>query len=493
MAVGPLVLLSGGAGRTFIETGLVVIRDTRSRLFAKRPDRTERDVLNNITIHHEWIHYLQSFTCAAVHYAAQQMLQLAVDTVSAASTGAVPNETHARIRELTEELYGRRANEPVKIVDHPGATLMIPIPDSHRIGLLDLLEGVAVLESFKLCTANADVADFLAFRDRHFAGSEKSVYRWSFNWLADAIGPEAAYELLAPVSFFALQTDDPAAEFVRIVRILAAEEHLDSRGLSDVEALADLVYKGQWQSFLASFEEGEPSSGHATFDKCAAFAVGQLGARSVARLGATPSRVTAETFEALRPPVIAYSGDESVALDIPAYARSGLAEMVIDWTSIVGAAERLTIRADTGVYQFCPHGDCPHFESALCHRHFAPPGVNRRYEDCRFPAAFHQFARVQPRDGWARAGRERKTVAEIVAAFEATGEAGLWALARRQRASLVAWLGEDGYGDIEWKCKATADKALRALQTQKMDDLIEAKTFRAAVVAEIRRRAEAAH
>ena len=492
MTSGPLVLLSGGAGRTFIETGLVAIRETHSRLFAKRPQPSERDVLNNITVHHEWIHYLQSFTCAAVHRAAQQMLMLAVDAVSSASAGQVPGETHRRIGELSEELYGRRANEPVQIVDRPGATMMFPIPDSHQIGLLDLLEGVAVIESFKLCTENARVNDFLAFRDQHLPGSAKSVYRWSFNWLAGAIGLEGAYELLAPVSFFALQTKDPAGEFVRIVKLLAAEKNADYRMLSDVEALAHLVYDGQWQSWLSAFEAGEPESGHVTLDKCAVVAVGQLGVHRLTQLAATPSRVTVETFGALRPPVVAYSGVESVALEIPPYARGGLAEAVIDWTAIVGAAERLTIEAETDVYQFCPQKECPHFESALCHRLFAPPGVNRHHDQCRFPGAFRQFARLEPREAWSAAGRERKSIADVVAAFEAMGEAGLWALARRQRASLVSWLGEDGYNDIEWKCKATADKLMRALQTQKIDHFVEARAFRDAVVNEIRRLAAAA-
>jgi hypothetical protein len=317
------------------------------------------------------------------------------------------------------------------------------------------------------------------------------VYRWSFNWLAGAIGPEGAYEVLAPVSFFALQTTDPAAEFVRIVNLLAAEKNADYRMLSDVDVLAGLVYDGRWQSWLARFEVGEPEYGHVTLDKCAVSAVGQLGVQQLTQLAATPSRVTVDTYGALRPPVVAYSGAESVSLEIAAFARSGLAEAVIDWTAIVGAAERLTMYAETEVYQFCPQKMCPHFESALCHRYFVPPGVNRHHDQCRFPAAFRQFARLDPREAWTAVGRERKSIAEVVAAFEATGEAGLWELARRERASLVSWLGEDGYNDIEWKCKATADKAMRALQTQKMDHLVEARAFRNAVVNEIRRLAAA--
>jgi hypothetical protein len=364
---------------------------------------------------------------------------------------------------------------------------MIPVPDSDQIGMLDLLEGVAVLESFKLCTEHADVNHFLQFRDRHFGGSERSVYRWSFNWLADAIGADGTYELLAPVSFLALQSTDPSREFTQIVKQLARVGRRDYQKLADIETLSATLYPRGWKSWLEAFANGEPTSGHVTLDKCAAFAVGQLGVRQATQLAATPSRVTAETFAALCPPVTAYSGEESVTLTIPDYARNGLAEAVIDWTAIVGAAERLTMLTDVDVYQFCPHTGCPHYESALCHRVFAPPGVNSQHERCRFPATFRTHARLEPRDAWTAVGRQRKSLADVIAEFEETYEAGLLALARRERASLVGWLGEDAYNNIEGKCQATAEKAMRALRTQKINDVIEARAFRDAVVAELRR------
>jgi hypothetical protein len=488
MDKGPLWLLSGGVlGRTFIETGMVVIRDTHTRLFSERAARTERDLNNNIALHHEWVHYLQSITCAAVNFAAQEMLRLSAAVVSAAAQGGVPDALHQEICELTERLYGRRAEEPVRIEDRPGFTMLIPIPDSHQIGMLDLLEGVAVLESFKLCTKNARVEDYLQFRDSHCPGSEKSVYRWSFNWMANAIGPEASYELLGPVSFLALQTDAPEAEFVRIVKKLSEVRNLDFRALSRVKALAEIAYEKDWSCWLHDLEQGESERGHVTLNQCATFAVGQLGVEALTQFGATPGQVTAKSFEALIPPVTAYSGEDKVTLMIPKYAQGGLAESVIDWTATVGAAERLTIRAESDVYQFCPHGsECPHFESALCHRNFAPPGVSRSHEECRFPRTFRQLAKLEPSEIWAKMGRGLMNPRELVQAFEATTEGNLWAMVRRQRASIVKWLGVDGYNDLEWKCKATADKTLHALRTQDLQDFAEARMFWGAVVNEVR-------
>jgi hypothetical protein len=484
----PVVVLGGVAGRTFIETGLIAIRESRDRLFSHRKIQTDRDLLNNITIHHEWIHYVQSITCAAVHSAAQQMLQLSMAALKSAADGDVPDETHRRIRELAEELYGRRANEPFHIVDRPGSyVMMIPIPDSHQIGMLDLMEGVAVLESFKLCTKDAQVEHFCAFRDRYFPGSKRSPYRWSFDWLASEIGLNAAYELLGPVSFLALQTPDPGDQFVRIAKRLAKQKPFDYRDLANLDALAEFIHVGDLASWLNKFETGEPESGHVILDKCIAFAVNQIGVDALRQIGATPGRANEDSFDALRPPVIAYSGVGTVTAEVAPYARDKLYVAVRDWTAVVGAAERLTTSADIDVHQFCPHvRACPHFESGLCHRYFAPPPVKLTWDQCRFPRVVQQMAGLAPNELWATVGRERRSVSEVVRAFEATSEFDIWALVRRQRYSIVSWLGREGYEALEWKCKATADKALHALKTRKMDDLIEAKMFHGAVVSEVR-------
>jgi hypothetical protein len=486
MAADPIVLLSGPAGRTFIESGLVVIRETHDRLFSERHLSSNRDILNNITIHHEWVHYLQSITCASVHHTAQQLLCLSVDAVVSAAKGGVADSTHAQIRELSERLYGRRSDDAVKIIDRPGQTIMIPIPESDQIGMLDLLEGVAVLESFKLCTQNGNVEHFLAFRDQYFPGNVKNVYRRSFDWLASSIAAEAAYELLAPVSFLALQTNKPEAEFVRIANLLSKEKNLDYRALTEVQELARLAYEDGWSSWLHGFEKGEPEAGHVTLDPCITFCVGKLGVATATQLGATPSRVTRELFEseAVAPPVTAYSGLGEPAIFVSNYARGDLAAAVLDWTALVGAAERLTTLAETDPYQFCRHSSCPHFDSVLCHRYFAPPSSDHKI--CRFPRMLHKVADMNPNDLWSAVGRDRKSVADLVAAFEEVGECNIWALARRQRASIVAWLGEEAYNNLEWKCRATAEKALRALQTQRVDDVAEAKWFRNSVINEIR-------
>jgi len=193
MPEDPVVLLNGPAGRTFIETGLVVIRETRSRLFSRVSPSSDRDLLNNITLHHEWVHYLQSITCSAVHRAAQEVLRYSIDAVvAAANTGRVPQSIHEQITQWGERLYGRRSDTGVKVDEIAGGEFFTFIPESHQIGMLDILEGVAVLESFKLCIEDPTPERFLLFRDQYLPGNEKSVYHRSFNWLAHAIGGDRA-------------------------------------------------------------------------------------------------------------------------------------------------------------------------------------------------------------------------------------------------------------------------------------------------------------
>ena len=255
----PVVSLERGYGQARIETGLVIMRDRRARLFEPAARESETAWLRSVALHHEWVHFLQSITCASVHFAAQRILELSARIVAAAPDPPVALGDELKL--LNEEIYGRRwgTSESVQIHDVPDGQIIVPIPDSHKLGMLDLLEGVAVLESFKLCTSGATVHDFLQFRDDYFAGELRNPYRWSFNWLAGDIGPEAAYGLLAPVSYVSLQTVDPAAMFVRLSDRLAKEPPLRLGGVVDLARLMELVRATLHGVGLRSTKQASPT------------------------------------------------------------------------------------------------------------------------------------------------------------------------------------------------------------------------------------------
>lgn len=497
-----MIVLPGGAGRTFIESGLIVIGSSRERLFRTPEVRTEGSWLNSVTLHHEWVHFLQSITCASVHWASQEIVHRSRAVLTAASQGSIPTSTSDAFREAESVVYAMGSDERVRLHEVKAGVFMEPVPDHDRIDMLDIMEGVAVLESFRLCTANAQPAHFLDFLERHFPGDRNGVYRRAFDFLALAIGVDAAFELLPGVSFVALQDVDVRGAFIRCAKVLSGTDPcapvisgglkagLHPLELTEYSALADALGLHPDRALPHRFTEGEPESGHLCLDPCAAFVVRELGVDQVLQIAAFPHRTTAETFEVLRAPLTVYSGEGRTIVEGHPGIDIEVQRNVIAVTSMVGAAIRLVEYHEDPPYQFCPHRRaCPHHENALCHRQFAPPRDSRSYEDCGFPKLIQIECGMDPSQLWAAGGHGFKTPAQLLELFDSTYEAGLLELCRKQRGSMTRWLGADGYQEIEWKCEATAEKVLKALRTQKIDDAIEARMFRDAVVQELHRRA----
>ncbi len=231
---------------------------------------------------------------------------------------------------------------------------------------------------------------------------------------------------------------------------------------------------------------------HPTLSPCIKHAVGQVGADHFLDYAANPGRlITAPQahIEALLPPVTVYSSDE---LGRVGTHRHGLAkenqdfsDLVIHLTALIGAAERM-IHPTEDRYQFCPHANCPHYESALCFQYFTPPSEPRGHENCQFPVSFSAQVGVDPRTAWAELGMQRMTLPHLLAALDNTGEGDLLSLVRAQRVALRALFGDDGYRDIEGQSEATGRQAMLALQTQDRKELTKARMFRDAVVGQIR-------
>jgi hypothetical protein len=503
----PVIVLPDGAGRTFIESGLIAIRSSRDRLFEKRESRSSGSWMNSVAVHHEWIHFLQSITCAAVHTASQLILTKSREVVQAAAKGDIPETLSRELRDAESAVYATGTDERMRIHDMGSAVVFDWVEDNERVDMLDLMEGVAVLESFRMCTANAEPEHFLAFLDEHFPGDGNAVYRRAFEFLAEAIGLEAAFELLPPISFIALQDKQVPQAFVRHVGVLAGVDYksqplrgnglkrgprdkaLDPRDLTEYPALLEaLELDDDTWGLPHAFTDGEPETGHVCLDPCGVLAVQRLGLDRVLQLAAVPHRLTPEEFQVLRAPLTVYSGDDRTIIEPNGALDVQVHRNVIYATSLTGAALRLIDR-DKRPYQFCPQaGRCPHFENALCYRQFAPPRESRSYEECGFPMLTKAEVGMDPSELWAAVDRGLKSREQLAKAFEDMGEAGILELCRKERASLTKWLGADGYADIDWKCEAVSEKVVRALRTQKMDHFAEARWFRDAVVNEVRKR-----
>ena len=313
------------------------------------------------------------------------------------SAGAeAPEQTCAELAALNEEVYGRRweGGERVRIHDRPGSTIIEPlnIPDSHELGMLDLLEGVAVLESFKLCTSGATLQDFLGFRDDYFPGEERNPYRWTFNWLGSDIGAEATYALLAPVSYVSLQHHDPAAVFVRLSERLAQVDLSgDIDRLTDPVALAALIGGDESSPWFARYAQGEPEGGHITLDPGITAAVAELGAVELARIGAAPHSARPEHFGALSPPLTVFAGVGGLEYDVGPYADEALTSRIIAWTACAGAAVAADRASAMNPHdcQFCPHAEAgakQRRQSALCAAWQRAQAREQNWQTCGFIA-----------------------------------------------------------------------------------------------------------
>jgi hypothetical protein len=105
----------------------------------------------------------------------------------------------------------------------------------------DLLEGAAILESFKLTDPKPTPSRFLGYREKYFAGDSDSYYRYTFDYLSQSIGIENAYHLLSPLPFVALQGDSPSELFKTIVEDLLPEISPEELKYSNIVKIFSLL------------------------------------------------------------------------------------------------------------------------------------------------------------------------------------------------------------------------------------------------------------
>lgn len=498
--VSPVTLLATERGKTFPESGLVVLRDSHGatvRSGTPGQKRSRRDLVVARTYEHEAIHFLQALTCAYVYFESIRY----VDACMAISEKlSVPEEWPTDALEAFHERTWERAHAPgksVEVLDTKDGLLILPVGAEETISVADILEGVADLAAFQRTTRGGSVAHYLEDLNARYPEDDGAPYWNAFSYVAHELGAELAYACFNPLSFLALNTRNPARTLVEVVakgKALGAKLEAVCRDLS---ALFELIEAKPENHHIFHLAELSNQHRHLTLTPCLEHALRAMSPLTLLGYAADPSRMNdapVEHVSAVFPPVVAMSSDESgkVTTSLHGAARENrsLAATILQLTALCGAAERLVAPSEPR-YQFCPHRTCPHYESALCFRHFTPPFVEHGADRCQFPSSFSSFARVLPADAWVKLGYARITVAELVAEFEAVGEAGILALARKRKTTIVGWLGREGFEELEWKCQAVADKALRALQTRKIAHVIEARHFRDAVVREVVERAKA--
>lgn len=390
----PRITLLEGSGRTFAFVGLVVLRESRKyflRVTSNPPTGSLRDFEAVNAWNHEVIHFIQSLSTNFLYSHSIAMIRYAFNVLRNYRDFLIHREQTTMFEVVARSLTKREED----------------------VSVIDLLEGVAVVESFKLTDPRPTVQRFLSFRDHYFPGSGNSSYRISFNYLSKRIGADRTFNLLAPLSFIALQSDSPPRAFGTLVDDLLPDmpiEQLEYAGIAELFSLFGMDVRDHLFHKLPS----TPSNlRHPILYDWIEHCIELLGISRLLEVSARPSLINTiglskSEVECLLPAVVAFSSVPGSKLVGHKYGLANsdpeLVALVIHTAALIGAVKRLTLLRETkNLPQFCPHGDeCPHHASALCFRYFSPPSIEQGREDCGFARFFEHETGFKPNEAWSR-------------------------------------------------------------------------------------------
>lgn len=387
-------LLAGDSGRTFASMGLVILRESKGffqRVISNPPKPEKRDYEATLAWRHETIHFIQSISTAFLYNHSLASVKYAFNVLDNLKNFlSIKNKTTAfesTIKALSAREYG--------------------------LSVRDLLEGVAVIESFRMNTPNPNVLNFLKFRDDLFPGGNDSCYRKSFDYLSQRIDQSIAYHLISPLSFVALQSDNPPKSYVTIIEDLSINTSLDDLIQATIPEMFTHFGMNIHDHLLYNLNSVPLKLRHPILYECAKNAVDHLDIIDLIEMAARPSlieysEISREAIESLLPPMVAFSSSPGAKLEGMTFGlakqEKEIGQLIMHTVGLIGAAERLTLfKESSDLFQFCPHSaSCPHYASALCFNYFSPPSIKLGYANCGFIRFFESRAKMEPYEAWAK-------------------------------------------------------------------------------------------
>jgi hypothetical protein len=295
---------------------------------------------------------------------------------------------------------------------------------SDGISAEDLCEGGAVIGAFRLARPAGSLADFLLYLDEFFPGGSESTYRRAFDTLAYATSPRFAFDYLGHLSYLALQDSNPGACFDRI--ICGAYQFAQRKHPYEVSiwTLFDALKVPKTAVYLTRLSTFPPSHRHPIYYSYASKLVADLGASTLAEIGARPILLRAkgllkeEHTTMFCPPVVNVAVDTETGGSSLKYglARTdaGLCLTAIQLHFFHGAVERILSQdADEIPAMACAHVECPHYASRLCFRKYPPIADSDRWTECRFPKDFQAVTGKSPAEAWSAVEAIRPTLRAV--------------------------------------------------------------------------------
>ena len=327
-------------------TGLMLVPNSPSSFLKSVADG---DMDSNVAFAHEMAHHLHMMSVGYLYLSGNNLL------IAAGKLIGRP-ESHNVNFYAAEFARGRKAFR-------------------HRafgVSAQDLCEGIAVLESYRSLWSDGDVDHFLKFRDHYFPGKGNSIYRRTFDILAESIGSKNAYKMLSIISFLALQGDIPGRSFELLLREPLVSR-LSSKCDSATEAISKLGYKRILTNLdYARSDALHPNQRHPIFYPILKDLTNRVTLTELLDVFVFPHKhknLHTELQNRLYPPVIlgAYQLQPGSALEITyglACEDENLRDSITLFTSFVFAADRITRTADRPLE--CPHNNCPDYNVGIC-------------------------------------------------------------------------------------------------------------------------------
>jgi hypothetical protein len=339
-------VLSGSRAQYVPVTGLQLVASSTQSALSSASEKSPEAFENQVTFLHEVIHHVQTLSSS----------YLWRDSLGRLSSGTAvllgesdDDRTHAA-RELlrSEQAFHYR---------------------TFGTSVADLCEGVAVLESFKGISSVKTVDEFGRFRNHYFPGKGNSVYRRTFDLLTHATNAATAFDLLAPLTWLALQGDIPGRSFAMLAMDSAKVRR--AVGLPAQELLELFGYEFPFcrQSALAKLHASER---HPTLFPILERLCRDVPEKELLEIFARPHVGALDTR--FFPPLV-YGAHR---LGRPQSAVWGIGQEspklrqdIAMFTGIVFAAEQLVRK--TRQHIPCPHEHCPNHAAGLCTGWFTPP------------------------------------------------------------------------------------------------------------------------
>lgn len=339
-------VLSGARAQYVPVTGLQLVSGSTQSVLASASEESPEAFESRVTFLHEIIHHVQTLSSSYLWRDSLSRLSSATAVLFAGADDERDQAAHDLLR--AERAFQFR---------------------TFGTSVADLCEGVAVLESFKGISAVKTVTEFHSFRDHYFRGKGNSVYRRSFDLLSHATDAETAFDLLAPLTWMALQGDIPGRSFAMLVRDRSTLRR--AVGLPAQQLLKLFGYDVPFARALA-MNELRDSERHPTLFPILERLCREVPEEELLEVFARPHLGALDTR--FFPPLMFGAH----RLGKPQSAVWGLGQEsaklrgdIAMFTGIVFAAEQLVSK--TSQHVPCPHDHCPNHAAGLCTGWFTPP------------------------------------------------------------------------------------------------------------------------